>query len=152
MIVVDANLLLYAHDSLSPHHDAARGWLEATFGGQEQVGLPLQSLLAFIRLATSPRVFEQPLAADDAIHLVEGWLARPGVSIPNPTEGHWQQFADVAARGQARAGRLMDAHLATLALEHGATLMTTDRGFARFPGLRFRNPIAGDSKGGADGG
>ena len=141
MILVDANLLLYAYDTSSPDHDAARVWLEAAINGDERVGIGLQVILAFMRIATHPGVFERPLSSTDAIAIVGSWLQRPQVAIASPGDRHWQTLADVAASGQARGARLMDAHLAALAFEHGATLLTTDRGFARYPGLRFRNPI-----------
>lgn len=142
MILVDANLLLYAYDTSSPEHKPARGWLESVINGEDHVGLGLQTILAFIRIGTNPDVFERPLASTDAIAIVSSWLERPMVGMASPGDRHWQILSDVAASGQARGARLMDAHLAALAIEHGATLATTDRGFGRFPGLRFRNPIA----------
>jgi toxin-antitoxin system PIN domain toxin len=142
LILVDANLLLYAYDASSPRHLAARRWLEEALVGVEPVQFPLQSVLAFVRIGTDPRVFERPLDSTEAIAIVESWLRRPTARLVTPGEGHWRILADVARAGQARGPRLMDAHLAALAIEHGATLMSADRGFARFPGLRFRNPIA----------
>jgi hypothetical protein len=142
LILVDANLLIYAYDASSPRHVAARQWLEEALVGVEPVRLPLQSVLAFVRIGTDPRVFERPLDSAEAIAIVESWLTRPTARLVTPGEGHWRILADVARAGQARGPRLMDAHLAALAIEHGATLMSADRGFARFPGLRFRNPIA----------
>lgn len=141
MILIDTNLLLYAYDSTSTRHVAARAWVEATFNSDERVGLGLQSILAFIRIGTNPTVFERPLGSSAAIAIVESWLARPNVGLAAPGERHWQILAQVAERGQARGPRLMDAHLAALSMEHGATLATTDRGFGRFAGLRFLNPI-----------
>lgn len=142
MILVDANLLLYAYDASSPQHAAARGWLEELLSGDERVGLGLQTILAFIRISTNIDVFERPLQTANAIAIVSSWLERPYVDVVPTGDRHWQILSDVAAGGQARGARLMDAHLAALTIEHGATLATTDRGFARFPGLRFRNPIA----------
>jgi len=141
MILVDANLLLYAFDESSPQHQPARRWLEETLAGADPVRFALQSILGFVRISTNPAVYERPLRPDDAIAIVESWLGRPTAGVAAPGERHWRIFADVARGGQARGPQLMDAHLAALAIEHGATLATTDRGFARFPGLRFRNPI-----------
>lgn len=141
MILVDANLLLYAYDTSSPDHAGARAWLEVALNGEERVGIGLQVLLAFMRIATHPGVFARPLAPADAIAIVSSWLGRPQVAMASPGDRHWEILTEVSASGQARGARLMDAHLAALAIEHGATLATTDRGFARFPGLRFRNPI-----------
>lgn len=141
MILVDANLPLYAYDRSSPRHDAARSWLEATLSGTEDVRFALATLLAFVRIATNPAVYARPLDPAQAIDHVRAWLDRPNVSVATPSERHWAILADVAAAGQARGPLLMDAHLAALAIEHGATLVSTDRGFARFPRLRFRDPL-----------
>lgn len=141
MIVVDANLLLYAYDASSSRHDDARDWLEAAFNGHEQLGLALQTILGFIRISTNLDVFERPLRSEVAITIVSSWLERPKVRIAAPGDRHWEILTDLANRGQARGAQLMDAHLAALAIEHGATLATTDRGFGRFPGLRFGNPL-----------
>ena len=141
MILVDANLLLYAYDSGGPRHPAARTWLEAVLSGVEPVRFPLQSILGFVRICTNPTVYERPLRPDDAIAIVESWLGRPAAGIASPGDRHWRILADVARDGQARGPMLMDAHLAALAIEHGAMLATTDRGFARFPGLKFKDPL-----------
>jgi len=142
MILIDANLLLYAYDASSPRHPAARQWLEAALVGDDPVRFALQSILGFVRISTNLTVFERPLRPVDAIATVESWLSRPTAGFATPGERHWRILAEVAQAGQARGAQLMDAHLAALAIEHGATLMSTDRVFARYPGLRFRNPIA----------
>ena len=142
MILVDANLLLYAYDSSSAQHDRARPWLERALTGTEAVGLALISLLAFLRISTSRAVFRRPLPPADAVAIVSQWLELPGVTVAEPTDRHWTLLAELAQRGQARGPLLMDAHLAALAIEHGATLYTTDRDFARFPGLRARDPLS----------
>ena len=143
MIVIDANVLLYAHDTSDPRHSAAARWLEASIGGREAVGLALATVLAFIRIATDPRVYEVPIGVPRAIELVESWLRRANVHLIGPTDAHWRTLADLAVTGQARGPVLMDAHLAALTLEHGATLATVDRDFSRFPGLRTVDPTAG---------
>ena len=142
MILLDANVLLHAYDSESPRHDAARRWVEAILSGDEQVGLPLVTLVAFLRIATNPAVYRRPLAPANAVGIVITWLARPNVSVATPSERHWAILADALEKGQARGPLVDDAHLAALAIEHGATLASTDRDFARFPGLRFRDPLA----------
>ena len=142
MIVVDANILLYAHDSSSPRQAAASDWLTTTIDGPEQVGLGLVTILAFLRIATDVRIFSRPLAPADAIAIVEAWLDRPNVSFLAPTDRHWRTLAEHIEGGQAKGPRLMDAHLAALAREHGAVVATTDRDFRRFPGLRAIDPTA----------
>jgi toxin-antitoxin system PIN domain toxin len=141
VILVDANIPLYAYDSGSPRHGPARAWLERTLSNTEDVRFALVTLLAFVRIATNSSVFARPMDPGTALAHVGSWLGRPNVSIATPSERHWTVLAEVAAAGQARGPLMMDAHLAALAVEHGATLMTTDRGFARFPRLRFRDPI-----------
>lgn len=143
MILLDANILLYAYDRTSPRHDAARTWLEGALSSDEEaVGFPLVTLVAFLRIVTNPAVYRGPLSPSRAIDIVESWLARPNASIVHPSDRHWSILAGVAARGQARGPLLVDAHIAALAIERGATLATTDRDFARFEGLRFRDPLA----------
>ena len=145
MIVVDANILLYAHDASSPRHPAAVRWLETTFGGSDAVGLALMTVLAFIRIATDPRIYEMPMLTADAVGLVDTWLARTNVHLIGPTERHRRTLSEIAAAGQARGPMTMDAHLAALTLEHGATLATADRDFSRFPGLRSFDPTTPDA-------
>jgi toxin-antitoxin system PIN domain toxin len=142
VILVDLNLLLYAVDRSSSRHDAARQWLQATLGGDEEVRFAMHTLLGFLRLSTSPSVFDRPLTAERAIAMIAGWVGRENVEIATPTERHWQVLGELAEAGRARGPLLMDAHLAALSLEYGATLATADRDFARFPGLRWKDPIA----------
>lgn len=142
MIIVDANVLLYAHDSSSPRHAAASTWFMATIDSPEQVGFGLVTVLAFIRIATDPRIVSRPLPAAEAISIVEEWLRRPNVSLLAPSARHWQILTEQVDRGQAKGPLMMDAHLAALAIEHGAVLATADRDFRRFPGLRTIDPTA----------
>jgi uncharacterized protein len=141
MILIDANIPLYAYDLSSPRHEAARSWLEEVLSGREDVRFALVSLTAFLRIGTSPAVFERPLSPEAAIGAVQSWLALPSVDIAEPTDQHWDLLTRLAVAGRARGPLLMDAHLAALTLEYGATLCTTDRDFARFPKLRFRDPL-----------
>lgn len=141
MILLDANVLLYAYDRSSPHHQPASNWLENTLSGAEHVGLAWMTLLAFVRVSTSRRVLEQPLSISEAEAIVSAWLQRPMVTLLNPGERHWEILRDVMMKGQAQGPLIMDAHLAALAIEHGATLASADRDFARFPGLKLLNPL-----------
>lgn len=142
MIVIDANVLLYAHDSSDPRHKAAARWFEATIGSTEAVAFALTTVLAFIRLSTDPRVYAVPIDVPRAIELVESWLRRDNVHLIGPTDAHWRTLLDLAVAGQARGPQVMDAHLAALTIEHGATLATVDRGFSRYADLRTIDPTA----------
>lgn len=142
MIVVDANVLLYAYDRSDPRHLPASRWLEATVGGEKEVGLALTTVLAFIRIATDPRIYQAPMDAGQAIELVESWLRRANVHLIGPTDAHWRTLTDLVVAGQARGPVVMDAHLAALTIEHGGTLATVDRDFSRFTGLRTIDPTA----------
>jgi toxin-antitoxin system PIN domain toxin len=142
MIIIDANVLLYAYDETDPRHAAAAAWLEATIDGDQDVGLALSTLLAFVRISTDPRVYEAPLGVAAAVDMVESWLRRGNVRILEPTETHWRTLAELATAGQARGAMVMDAHLAALTVGSGGTLATTDRDFSRFPGLRTVDPTA----------
>lgn len=141
MILVDANLLLYAYHQQAAHHQQARTWLEAILSGAELVRFPSLSLWAFLRITTSPRVFAKPLSAAEAGAAVSSWLAQPNATVLEPGERHWEILGQLMREGQVRGPLVMDAVIAALAIEHGATLHTTDRDFARFPGLKWRNPL-----------
>jgi len=139
--LIDANLLIYAHNVNAPEHEQARTWTEATMSHAEPVGLAWLAILAFLRILTDPRLFAQPRSMADATAIMTSWLARPNVYILSPTTRHWAILRDLLDRGQVRGPLVSDAHLAALAIEHGATLCTTDRDFARFPGLKWMNPL-----------
>jgi toxin-antitoxin system PIN domain toxin len=141
MILVDANLLLHAYNPRSLEHDRSRAWLEEVFSGTSLVRLAWVTVWAFIRIATSPRVFEHPLTIGEAAAIVSAWLAQPAVGILEPGEGHWPILQRLLAEGQAAGALAMDAALAAIAIEHGATLCSTDRDFSRFPGLSWSNPL-----------
>jgi toxin-antitoxin system PIN domain toxin len=141
VILCDANLLLYAYDASAPQHARSRQWLEATLSGEEPVGIAWLTVLAFLRISTNPRALAHPLTLAEAAAIVSSWLARPGVTIPAPGPGHWDLLQRVLAGAQARGPLVTDAHLAALAIEHGAQLASADRDFARFQGLRFVNPL-----------
>ncbi|MBN9034909.1 MAG: type II toxin-antitoxin system VapC family toxin [Rhizobiales bacterium] len=141
MILVDANLLLYAYHPKAEQHEKSRRWLEAVLSGTDVVGFAWLTLWAFIRISTNPRVFENPLSASEAADAVSSWLDQPVSTILQPGERHWDILRAVARDGQAVGPLFMDAVLAAIAMEHGATLCTTDRDFARFPGLKWTNPL-----------
>jgi uncharacterized protein len=141
VILVDANVLLYATDAQSPHHEPARRWLEDALSGNEEIGFPLVSLLAFVRIGTDARVFAVPMEPAEAIEIVTSWLSRPLGRPVSPTRKHWSTLTEVAVAARAKGPAITDAHLAALAREHGASICTTDRGFARY-GVAVIDPTA----------
>ena len=142
MILVDANILLYAEDSLSPRHQQARLWWDDQLSGSGPVCLCWPVLSAFIRIGTNPRVFEQPLSLEQALARVQSWLDQPCSRVIRPTEQHWTIFKKMLKDGQAVANLVSDAHLAALAVEHGCDLASTDSDFSRFPNLKWINPLS----------
>lgn len=142
MMLVDANLLLYAYDPNSSHHSASKAWLETTLSGSQLVRFAWMTVWAFLRISTNARVYERPLSMAEADHAVASWLAQPVVGILDPGERHWEILRRLVTSGQTAGPLVMDAALAAVAIEHGATLYTTDRDFARFTELRWTNPLA----------
>ncbi len=142
MILVDANILLYAEDALHSRHQPAREWWDAQLSGTGIVCLCWSVLSAFIRIGTNTRVFEHPLSLEQALARVQSWLDQPCTRLVRPTERHWTVFKQVLTDGQAIANLVTDAHLAALAIEHGCELASTDSDFARFPKLKWLNPLA----------
>lgn len=141
MKLVDANLLLYATDARSPRHEAARSWLEQQLSGDETIAFSWIVLLAFVRLSTNPQVFRRPLSPDRALDVVERWLGQPCAVVVQPGNRHPAIMRQLL-RPLGTAGNLVnDAHLAALAVEHGAELNSCDADFSRFPGLRWINPL-----------
>ncbi len=140
MVVVDANVLLYAVDNSDAHHDDSRSWLDASLAGTEAVGFAWIAMLAFIRIGTNASIFPHPMTADEATGQVETWLSAPAAVMAQPTPRHANLLRGLL-RDTGTAGNLTtDAHLAALALEHGADVVSYDRDFARFPGVRHRLP------------
>lgn len=142
MILPDVNLLIYAYNGDAPHHAGAKAWWEDLLSSDEPVGLPWVITLGFIRLMTHRAVLLTPLAAERAIGHVRSWHVRPNVSVVEPGPRHLE-LLDRMLRALGTAGRLTtDAHLAALAIEHQGELCSNDADFARFPGLRWSNPLA----------
>jgi toxin-antitoxin system PIN domain toxin len=141
MILVDANLLLYAEDSLSEHHETARTWWDAQLSGSDPVGLCWPVLSAFLRIATNARLHQRPLTLKEATERVQSWLTQSCVRLIQPTEAHWTIFQQMLRSGNAVGNLVTDAHLAALAVEHNCVLQSTDADFSRFRGLKWKNPI-----------
>ncbi len=141
MIVLDVNILLYAYGAASPRHREARAWLEKVFSGAEPVGLPWQTLAAFIRIVTNPRPPGFRRSAEEALRVVDEWLEQPNVRVLVSGDQHWSLFRRMIVEGQASGPLVSDAQLAAVTIEYGGVLYSTDRDFARFPGLRWMNPL-----------
>lgn len=140
MKLLDANILLYAYDGSSEHHDVCRQWLEDTLQADEPVGMPWQTLFAFVRISTSSRAFRSPLKVSHATEVVSQWLARPQVVIVEPGERFWVIFNEQVKSAQISGPLVTDAALASMAIEQGATLCSTDRDFTRFESLHRFDP------------
>jgi uncharacterized protein len=142
VILVDANLLLYAYHPRAEQHEKSRVWLEKALSGPEFVRFAWLTLWAFLRIATNPRVFERPLSTSEAEAVISSWLELPAAGILEPGERHWDILRSLVRDGQTTGPLVMDAVLAAIALEHGATVYTADRDFSRFSRLRWMNPLA----------
>ena len=141
MILPDVNLLVYAHDETSKHHARARQWWENQLNGQRLVGLSWAVVLGFIRLLTNPRIFRNPYSPQEILAIVGTWLEQPHVRIIHPSDRHFSLFAGLIENIGTAGNLTTDAHLAALAIERGLILQTTDADFARFPGLKWKNPL-----------
>ena len=140
-MIVDANLLLYAVDENSTHNATAAVWLQETLDGDSRVGLPWQTIGAFLRIVTHPRVTENPLSGTEAWRYVQEWLAVPVVWIPPATEITARVYARLSAQVEISGNLVPDAQLAALAIEHGVEIASADTDFMRFPGIRWTNPL-----------
>ena len=134
-------MLLCAYNASAEHHKKARAWLEDVLSGHEPVALSWIVILAFLRLSASRRVFPRPLSMAEATVIVSKWFERSQAVIVNPGGHHWTIFQEAIFGAKAAGPLVTDAHIAAIAIENGATLYTTDRDFARFPKLKFKNPI-----------
>ncbi len=142
MILVDANLLFYAEDSLSTKHKEAKAWWDETLSSNQQVGLAWITCMAYVRIFTNPRAVESPLSIEEATTTVDRWISQPVVQILNPTASFWSILQPLLIESQANANLSSDAYLAALAMDHDCELCSTDADFSRFKGLRWRNPLA----------
>jgi uncharacterized protein len=141
MLVVDLNLILYAINSDAEVHEPARRWWEDALGGEEIVALTWTVILGFLRISTNARIVSNPLTIDEAVSVVEDWLAQPVVRVLEPTERHWPILKSLLEVSGSAGNLTSDAHLAALAIEHGAILCSADRDFGRFAHLRWHNPL-----------
>ena len=141
-MLVDANLLLFAADRTAHSHLRAAAWLEERLNGDRRVGLPWESLTAFVRIATHPRASTHPLTPAEAWNFVDAWLSAPASWIPQPTEAHADVLGRLIRSYRLSGNLIPDGHLAALAIEHGLEICSADTDFARFTEIRWQNPIA----------
>jgi toxin-antitoxin system PIN domain toxin len=139
--LLDASVLIHAYDPDFQRHQQSRNWLEKAFSDPEKIGLAWVAILAFLRISTNPRAFRRPFSVEEATRIVSEWLDRPNAVVLEPGQRHWAILSELLSTARARADLVTDAHLASLAIEHGAVLCTDDRDFARFPGLKTVDPL-----------
>jgi toxin-antitoxin system PIN domain toxin len=144
--LLDANLLLYAFDSTSPHHAKAKAWLEDRLTGGELIGLTWPTVMAFLRIVTNRRLFANPAPIADAVGRIGELLAHPSIALLEPTPRHWSVLTALLVEAKASGPLTMDAELAALAIEHGAAIYSTDRDFRLFRGVEARDPLAPDPR------
>jgi toxin-antitoxin system PIN domain toxin len=141
MIVPDVNLLIYAHNADAPRHEETRVWLQDILNGSEAVGLPWAVICGFIRIATHPRVFLEPMRSEQALSHTRAWLSGPSVTVLDPGPRHLEIMARLLTEAGTAGTLTTDAHLAAIAIEHNCTLASNDSDFGRFSGLRWVNPL-----------
>lgn len=141
-MLVDASLLLYAADRTAPEHLRTAAWLQQQLNGEQRVGIPWESITAFVRITTNPRVSPRPLSPGDAWAYVEDWLAEPIVWIPVPTDQHTHVLGGLITKYRLTGKLVPDAHVAAIAIEHGLDVCSADSDFARFSEVRWINPLA----------
>lgn len=141
VLIPDINILIYAYDSDSRHHAAARTWWEMTLNSDRPVALPWATILGFIRIMTHPRIQQRPMRVSDCLRRVQAWLDQPHVELLSPGEHHVAILFGFLANLGTAGNLTTDAHLAAIAVEYQAELASTDADFARFPGLRWFNPL-----------
>ena len=141
MTVPDVNLLVYAVDEESPFHERSRHWWDGVLSSTDVVGLCYPSILGFVRMTTNRHVFRSSLSVGDALDRVESWIDQPNAVLLTPTERHWSILSGLLREADVGANLTTDAHIAAYAMEHAGTLYSNDGDFARFDGLRWRNPL-----------
>ena len=141
MIIIDSNLLIYSYDARSSDHRKSAEWVETVFSGAETVGLPWPTVCSFLRVLTNRKLPGLRLSLEQAAEIVDGWLQQPNVRLLMPADDHWTVLRRMMVEGQATGPLVSDAEIAALTVEYGGMLYTADRGFARFPGLRWVNPL-----------
>jgi uncharacterized protein len=146
MVLLDVNVLVYAHRAEAPQHKAYQRWLQQQVGSGEPFGISHLVLSAFMRIVTHPRIFRTPTPLQEALRAASSLRLQPNCVPISPGPRHWEIFADLCRKAEARGNLIPDAYLAALAIESGCEWITTDRDYSRFPGLRWRHPLRGESR------
>lgn len=141
MTLLDVNILVYAHREDADRHAEYKGWLESALNQAPGVGVSDLALSGFLRVVTHPKVFRIPTPLREALDFVEDFRSRDETSVITPGPRHWSVFHDLCRKGDARGNLVPDAFHAALAIETGCEWITADRGFSRFPGLKWRHPL-----------
>lgn len=141
MILVDANILIYAVNQNAPLHKQAKLWWEGVLSGSQVVGIPWVVALAFLRITTNPRIFPQPLSTTQAIAYLDEWLEQPVTQLVTPGDQHWNILRNLLNQTGTAGNLTTDAHIAALALEQGYSVYSSDNDFKRYPGIRHINPL-----------
>ncbi len=141
MILLDANILIYAYDQGSRHNTFIRTWLDDRLNGIARVGIPWATTLAFTRIVTNPRIYTTPVSSNVAWQQVRSWLSAPAVWVPQPTDRHIDVIDHIFDSTSVHANDIPDVHLAALAMEHGLKLYSTDADFAKYAGVTWINPL-----------
>ena len=141
MKLLDLNLLIYAVNEDTAHHNTAKSWIETQFNGTESIGIPWIVILGFLRIMTNRKIFSTPLSEETAIELIDAWLQHPLITIPEPGANHWSLVKELILETGTAGNLTSDIHLAAIAIEHGAKLYTLDADFSRFRGLRWEKPF-----------
>jgi uncharacterized protein len=141
VILVDVNIVVYAHNAGAPLHLAARAWTEKVFSGAEPVGIPWAVAHAFLRLTTDKRILDDPFDATEATAIIDSWFTSPAVKVIEAGPRYWSILRSLLVNGNVRGSLVSDAHLAALAIEHNATIYTADADFRRFSAVRAINPL-----------
>lgn len=143
MKIIDLNILLYAINPSVEHHQVVHSWWESALNGEEGLGLTWLVLSGFVRITTNPRIFPKPLVIDHALLKIDNWLRHDNITLIQETKDHWTIFRELVENSGAAGNLTTDAHLAAIAISHGATLISCDSDFSRFKSIRWFNPLAG---------
>jgi toxin-antitoxin system PIN domain toxin len=147
MLVIDVNVLIYAHRKETPLHGEFLDWIESTLSSKRPFSIPGLVRSGFLRIVTNPRIYSRPTPMQEALEVLSNLLVQPNHVEAEPGDRHWPIFLEICREAGVKGNLVPDAYLAALAIEKGAEFITVDRDYARFPGLRWRHPLEDDASG-----